>query len=72
MKKQDMFLGQPVVNTVANQQVVGVVAGFHATTGDPILRDIYEHGCRWVADAEKCEALTTADLRYKDGIVTFG
>ena len=71
MKKEDMYLGLPVANTVAGQRVFGVVAGFHKETGDPILRDFSEHGSRWLADAGKCEPLTEANLRHKDGFVVF-
>ena len=71
MKKEDMYLGLPVANTVAGQRVYGVVAGFHKVTGDPILRDFNEPDCRWLADADKCEPLTETNLRHKDGFVVF-
>ena len=72
MKKEDMYLGLPVANTVAGQRVFGVVAGFHKTTGNPILRDFSDRGCRWLADVDKCEPLTTENLCRKNGFVTFG
>jgi len=71
MKLEEMYIGQVVACTVAGQRFHAVVAGFHRTTGDPILRDFDNHGCRWVGSAANCEPMTAADLRYRDGIVSF-
>jgi len=43
--------------TVRNLGVLARVAGFHETTGDPILRPLWNDGASWLADAAKCEPL---------------
>jgi hypothetical protein len=58
--------------TVRNLGVLAKVTGFHAITGDPILRPFWNDGSRWLADAAKCEAVDetpTATYRHKDGLV---
>jgi hypothetical protein len=60
--------------TVRNLGVIAKVVGFHETTGDPILRTLWNDGTRWLADAAKCEPLDepAEGLRHKDGLVRLG
>ena len=60
--------------TVRNLGILAKVVGFHETTGDPILRPLWNDGTRWLADASKCEPLDelTETLQHKDGLVSFG
>jgi hypothetical protein len=56
--------------TVRNLGILAKVVGFHETTGDPILRQLWNDGSRWLADAAKCEPVdeTPAEVwRHKDG-----
>jgi hypothetical protein len=58
--------------TVRNLGVLAKVVGFHAITGDPLLRPLRNGGTRWLADAAKCEAVdeTPAETyRHKDGLI---
>ena len=61
--------------TVRNFGTLAKVVGFHETTGDPILRSLWNNGSRWIADAAKCEPVDdepTGVLRHKDGLVNLG
>ncbi len=60
--------------TVRNLGILAKVAGFHETTGDPILRPFYNDGSRWLADAAKCEPVADAPapLMHKEGLVALG
>jgi len=61
--------------TVRNLGILAKVVGFHETTGDPILRPLWNDGSRWLADAAKCEPVgeTPAEVwRHKDGLVSLG
>jgi hypothetical protein len=58
---------------VRNFGVITKVVGFHETTGDPILRNLYNKGERWLAAADKCELVEdTVSYRHKDGLITLG
>jgi hypothetical protein len=58
---------------VRNFGVLAKVVGFHEITGDPILRNLYNKGERWLAAADKCEAVEeTASYRHTNGLVTLG
>jgi hypothetical protein len=74
-KKQEVN-HMPTLQTnqiVRNFGVLAKVVGFHEITGDPILRDLYNKGGRWLAAADKCEPVEeTASYRHKDGLVTLG
>jgi hypothetical protein len=65
-----LYIGQ----TVRNLGALAKIAGFHETTGDPILRPLWNDGSRWLADAAECEPVGagTETLRHKDGLVCFG
>jgi len=54
---------------VRNLGLTATIVKIHPITGDPILQDA--HGCKWLADAAKCERVETA-CRHKDGLVVFG
>jgi len=61
--------------TVRNLGILAKVAGFHETTGDPILRPLWNDGTRWLADATKCEPVDSEPveaLRHKEGLVSLG
>jgi hypothetical protein len=60
--------------TVRNFGILAKVDGFHETTGDPILRPLWNDGSRWLAKAEYCEPVGTEaeTLRHKDGLVCLG
>jgi hypothetical protein len=60
--------------TIRNLGVLAKVAGFHETTGDPILRPFYNDGSRWLASAAACEPVgaPTALLTHKDGLAALG
>ena len=61
--------------TVRNLGILAKVAGFHETTGDPILRPLWNDGTRWLADAAKCEPVNNKPvetLLHKNGLVCFG
>ena len=68
--KNQLYIGQ----TVRNLGIIAKIAGFHETTGDPILRPLWNDGTKWLADAAKCEPLEEQGeaLRHKDGLVSFG
>ena len=48
--------------TVRNLGTLAKVVGFHETTGDPILRPLWNDGSRWLAEV----------WRHKDGLVSLG
>jgi hypothetical protein len=55
--------------TVRNFGILAKVDGFHETTGDPILRDFYNNGERWVADHRFCEPVEYAEtLIHKNAL----
>jgi len=54
---------------VRNLGLTATIVAFHPITDDPILQD--DTGCKWLADAAKCERVETA-CRHKDGLVVFG
>jgi hypothetical protein len=60
--------------TVRNLGILAKVAGFHETTGDPILRPFYNDGSRWLASADKCEPVTEAPapLTHREGLAALG
>ena len=59
--------------TVRNLGILAKVTGFHETTGDPILRPLWNDGTKWLADAAKCEPVGSESdiMRHKDGLVHF-
>ncbi len=63
-----------VGQTVRNLGILAKVAGFHETTGDPILRPFYNDGSRWLASADKCEPVADAPapVKHREGLVVFG
>ena len=61
--------------TVRNLGILAKVDSFHETTGEPILRPLYNDGMRWLASAALCEpvdAEPAGTLRHKDGLVSLG
>jgi hypothetical protein len=71
----DMTHQLHINQTVRNLGIIAKVAGFHETTGDPILRPLYNDGTRWLADAAKCEPIEDepqAAWRHTDGLVSLG
>jgi len=64
-KPHNFCIGQ----TVRNFGQLATIVKIHPITGDPILQD--DTGCKWLADAAKCERVETA-CRHKDGLVVFG
>ena len=60
--------------TVRNLGILAKVAGFHETTGDPILRPFYNDGSRWLADAAKCEPVAdnAAPVKHREGLTALG
>jgi hypothetical protein len=67
---------QPRLNqTVRNFGELAKVAGFHETTGDPILRPLWNDGTTWLAKAEFCEPVggeTGTTLTHKNGLARLG
>jgi hypothetical protein len=58
---------------VRNFGTLAKVVGFHETTGDPILRNLYNKGERWLAAADKCEPVgDNISYRHADGLITLG
>jgi hypothetical protein len=51
------------------------VVDFHEITGDPILRELWGDGSRWISNAEFCEPVDERPAEvwcHKDGLVFFG
>lgn len=59
--------------TVRNFGILATITGFHAVTGDPILRPLWNDGTSWIAKAALCEPLEEqhAGLIYREGLVCF-
>ena len=62
-----------VGQTVRNFGILAKVTGFHAITGDPILRPLWNDGTSWVAKAGLCEPVEEhpTGLIHREGLVCF-
>ena len=67
MKREDMYIGQPVENLGET----AVVTGFHPVSGDPILRSL-DNRYRWIADPGKCSPYESPRVCHRDGLVSIG
>lgn len=64
-----LYIGQ----TVRNLGIIAKVIGFDETTGNPILRPLWNDGTKWMAKAAKCESIkeNPTVLMHKNGLVCF-